>query len=235
MAGACTFTCPEGYTDCSGACADLQRDPENCGSCAFRCGAGDNCYDGECLVACPGGFHDCSGTCRDWDSDRMNCGACENECLDGERCSGGTCVVSCEAPLISCPHDADGDTLTAVLAGGTTDGLLTLNGDGSFTYTPDPDWHGTDGFTYLADDGQLEGGPAARLFASGKAAAAAVLQALAPDDHVVAPHVMYWGLRNFLVDFAGTWGLGLDFFDPGDPDALARTVLPDQVRVLGHE
>ena len=44
----------------------------------------------------------------------------------------------------------------------------------------------------------LEGGDAAMLFASGMAAATAVFQALAPGDHVVAPKVMYWSLRNWL-------------------------------------
>jgi len=82
---------------------------------------------------------------------------------------------------------------------------------------------------------ELEGGSAARLFASGKAAAAAVLQALAPGDHVVAPQVMYWGLRNFLVDFAETWGLGLDLFDPSDPDALARAVKPERTKLVWIE
>jgi len=106
---------------CSGACVDLMRDTDNCGSCGSRCGAGENCYDGSCLAACPGGFTDCSGTCRDLDSDRLNCGACENACLDGERCASGTCEVTCEAPLISCPHDSDGDTvMDATMCSDTT-------------------------------------------------------------------------------------------------------------------
>ena len=41
------------------------------------------------------------------------------------------------------------DVLTVVLpAGAPTHGTLTLNGDGSFTYVPDADYHGTDTFTY---------------------------------------------------------------------------------------
>ena len=46
----------------------------------------------------------------------------------------------------------------------------------------------------------LEGGRASLLFASGMAAATAVFQALAPGDHVLAPKVMYWSLRNWLMD-----------------------------------
>jgi uncharacterized repeat protein (TIGR01451 family) len=49
--------------------------------------------------------------------------------------------------------DADGDPLTAVLAGGPTHGALTLNADGSFIYTPDADYFGSDTFTYMANDG----------------------------------------------------------------------------------
>src|SRR6476659_2190841 len=47
----------------------------------------------------------------------------------------------------------------------------------------------------------LEGGHQSLLFASGMAAATAVFQALAPGDHVVAPAVMYWSLRNWLKNF----------------------------------
>jgi len=51
--------------------------------------------------------------------------------------------------------DVDGEALTAVLVGGPAHGSLTLNADGSFTYTPDADWNGTDTFTYMANDGSV--------------------------------------------------------------------------------
>ena len=73
----------------------------------------------------------------------------------------------------------------------------------------------------LAD---LEGGAAARLFASGKAAAAALVQALAPGDRIVAPRIMYWGLRNWLLDFSQTWGLELELFDSDEAGAMERAV-----------
>ena len=50
-------------------------------------------------------------------------------------------------------RDADGDSLTAELVSGPTHGELSLNGDGTFTYTPDPQFLGFDSFTYLANDG----------------------------------------------------------------------------------
>ena len=49
--------------------------------------------------------------------------------------------------------DADGDTLTALLQTGPASGTLDLETDGSFTYTPDPDFNGQDTFTYVATDG----------------------------------------------------------------------------------
>jgi VCBS repeat-containing protein len=45
--------------------------------------------------------------------------------------------------------------LTAVLVNGPA-GTLILNTDGSFTYEPDQDFFGTDGFTYKANDGTLD-------------------------------------------------------------------------------
>jgi VCBS repeat-containing protein len=49
--------------------------------------------------------------------------------------------------------DGDGDPLTAALVSGPSNGGLTLNADGSFTYTPDADFNGSDSFTYVANDG----------------------------------------------------------------------------------
>ena len=64
---------------------------------------------------------------------------------------------------------------------------------------------------------ELEAGPAALLFSSGSAAAVAVVQSLKPGDHIVAPKIMYWGLRSWLISFCDQWGLGLDLFDAADP------------------
>ena len=51
--------------------------------------------------------------------------------------------------------DEDEDDLTAVEeeGGGPSSGTLDLQSSGQFTYTPDPDFVGTDHFTYLAYDG----------------------------------------------------------------------------------
>jgi VCBS repeat-containing protein len=57
--------------------------------------------------------------------------------------------------------DAEGDALSAVLVTGPAHGTLALSPDGGFTYTPDPEYHGPDAFTYIASDGSLGSGVAA--------------------------------------------------------------------------
>lgn len=70
---------------------------------------------------------------------------------------------------------------------------------------------------------RLEGGATAALFASGMAAASAVLLALQPGARVVAPRDMYWGLRNWLIQFCANWQIRLDFHE--DEAGLARLLL----------
>jgi cystathionine gamma-synthase len=81
----------------------------------------------------------------------------------------------------------------------------------------------------------LEGGAATLLFSSGMAAAAAVFQCLPRDSHVVAPQVMYWGLRGWLRNFAEPWGLAVDFVDATSLDALRRAVRPGRTRLIWIE
>ncbi|QRD53658.1 tandem-95 repeat protein (plasmid) [Pseudosulfitobacter pseudonitzschiae] len=52
--------------------------------------------------------------------------------------------------------DADGDTLThSVEAGdGASNGTVVMNADGTYTYTPNADFNGTDSFTYTVKDGK---------------------------------------------------------------------------------
>jgi VCBS repeat-containing protein len=64
-------------------------------------------------------------------------------------------VVSAEQGLLANDSDPDEDELTAVLSRLPSHGDLTLNDDGSFTYTPDADFFGSDSFSYRAFDGTL--------------------------------------------------------------------------------
>jgi uncharacterized delta-60 repeat protein len=74
--------------------------------------------------------------------------------------------LTVQAPgVLANSSDPDGDPRTAVLFGyqgapGPSHGTLTLNPDGSFTYTPNHNFYGTDGFTFRAFDGSLYSTPA---------------------------------------------------------------------------
>jgi VCBS repeat-containing protein len=52
--------------------------------------------------------------------------------------------------------DAQNDALAAILVSGPLHGLLTLNSNGSFSYSPVADYDGADSFTYKASDGSLD-------------------------------------------------------------------------------
>ncbi len=81
----------------------------------------------------------------------------------------------------------------------------------------------------------LEGGQQALLFASGMAAATAVFQALQPGDHVLAPKVMYWSLRNWLTTFATEWGLQVELIDMTSPAAVLAAMQPGRTKLVWIE
>jgi cystathionine gamma-synthase len=116
----------------------------------------------------------------------------------------------------------------------------------SSTYLRDPDNQYRSGRVYARADNPafdqaeavlnaLEGGHQTLLFASGMAAATAVFQALAPGDHVLAPKVMYWSLRNWLTTFAVSWGLDVELIDMTSPDAVRAAVRPGKTRLVWIE
>ncbi len=102
--------------------------------------------------------------------------------------------------------DADNDTLTFSVINGPASGSLTINpADGSFTYTPNADFSGSDSFTFTSSDGQVEAGPAtititvneindppvARVDNTGKAAAGSQVtldgsRSTDPDDGIAS-------------------------------------------------
>ena len=68
-------------------------------------------------------------------------------------------TVNCDTLSPSVPgvlandFDQDGDPLTAVLVDDVSNGTLSFNADGAFTYTPAAGFEGNDSFTYYANDG----------------------------------------------------------------------------------
>lgn len=81
----------------------------------------------------------------------------------------------------------------------------------------------------------LEGGANALLFSSGMAAATAVFLALKPGDHVIAPKVMYWALRNWLQKDAVAWGLEVSFIDMDKIGDVAATLQPGKTKLVWLE
>ncbi|MCZ8374132.1 MAG: aminotransferase class I/II-fold pyridoxal phosphate-dependent enzyme [Beijerinckiaceae bacterium] len=81
----------------------------------------------------------------------------------------------------------------------------------------------------------LEDARSAMVFGSGMSAAVAVFLALKPGDHIVAPKVMYWALRNWLMKDAAEWGLVTDFVDTADLAAVEAAIRPGKTRMIWLE
>jgi cystathionine gamma-synthase len=114
------------------------------------------------------------------------------------------------------------------------------------TFIRDPDNQYRSGRSYARADNPtfdhaeallnaLEGGAGCLTFASGMAAATTVFQILAPGDHVVAPTVMYWGLRKWLSTFGRERGLVVDLVDASDLDNIAAALRPGATKLVWIE
>ncbi|WP_235584740.1 Ig-like domain-containing protein [Thiomicrospira sp. WB1] len=64
-----------------------------------------------------------------------------------------TAVTISAADLLSNDSDIDGDTLSIDSFTQPANGTLVDNGDGTFSYTPNADYNGSDSFTYTVSDG----------------------------------------------------------------------------------
>jgi cystathionine gamma-synthase len=74
---------------------------------------------------------------------------------------------------------------------------------------------------------ELEGGAVAAAFASGSAATSALLQALQPGAHVVAPLDAYHGTTAQLKEIFGSWGVQVSFVDMTDLTQLEQAFRPE--------
>jgi hypothetical protein len=108
--------------------------------------------------------------------------------------------------------DADGDALTAQLIGPpATSGEVVLNSNGSFTYTPDSDFNGSDQFSYRASDGEAN------------SAIATVTVTVSPvnDDPTFTPGGDIEVTTLEALAFSDQWASGVD---PGPPDESAQAL-----------
>lgn len=78
----------------------------------------------------------------------------------------------------------------------------------------------------------LEGGAGAAAFASGSVAMMTLFQALAPNDHVLAPDNLYFGIQQMLKTLFAGWGLQSDFVDMTDLALVEKSIRPNTKMVL---
>ena len=123
-----------------------------------------------------------------------------------------TLVVPAPGPL-SNDLDPNGDTLSAILVGGPANGTLNLGADGSFDFTPNAGFVGSDQFTYRASDGSAVSGVATVSIDVSNAAPVALA-----DAATVA--------KNGSVSVAAPGALGNDTDADGDSLDAAVTVPP---------
>jgi len=69
---------------------------------------------------------------------------------------GEVLAADAAAGLLANDTDNEGNPLTASVVTQPSHGTLSLDADGSFTYTPEAGFHGADSFTYRANDGLLD-------------------------------------------------------------------------------
>lgn len=75
---------------------------------------------------------------------------------DGYSTNEDTPLVIGAPGVLTNDTDAESDPLTAIKVTDPSYGSVTLSADGSFTYTPDTDYNGSDSFTYKANDGTAD-------------------------------------------------------------------------------
>ena len=63
--------------------------------------------------------------------------------------------VNSQQGVLKNDSDVGGNAITAIMVGGASFGILTLNPDGSFTYTPLQNFNGVDTFSYVANNSIL--------------------------------------------------------------------------------
>jgi cystathionine gamma-synthase len=78
----------------------------------------------------------------------------------------------------------------------------------------------------------LEQGAETATFASGSAATFTLLQALTPQDHVIAPQSVYFGVQQMLEKIFAPWGLSYTLVDTTDLAAVAAALRPNTRLVL---
>lgn len=81
----------------------------------------------------------------------------------------------------------------------------------------------------------LENGAGALLFASGMAAITTLAETIPQGAHVVAPDVMYYGTRDWLLRLESLGRIRLTLFDSKDPASLGKALRPGETDLVWIE
>jgi len=116
------------------------------------------------------------------------------------------------AGVLSNDSDPDGDSLSAAIVTGPANGTVSLAADGSFLYTPNAGFAGTDSFTYSAGDGT---------------ASAEAIVTITVNDVVQPPATSsdaYSIGEDMVLDIAANWGVLANDIDPQGTAMTAEVV-----------
>lgn len=116
-------------------------------------------------------------------------------------------IVDVDQGVLKNDLNPGGSELTAELVSGPDNGLLLLSSDGSFSYSPDPDWFGFDGFSYKIYDGSQYSN-----------SVMVDIEVYPVDDPPVALNQVVYTLRNLPVAIV----LGAVDVDPGGAISLSN-------------
>lgn len=116
----------------------------------------------------------------------------------------------------------------------------------STTYARDADYRFTAEFSYARSDSpswrvlenvckELDGAADALCFSAGMAAICAFFETVNQGEHIVAPRIMYHGAQDWLRRISEKRGIGLNFFEGGDLQALQASVIPGKTSVVWIE
>jgi VCBS repeat-containing protein len=124
-----------------------------------------------------------------------------------------TLSVLSAAGVLANDSDADGDPLTVLIVNSATQGTLSLNANGSFSYTPAPNFTGSDSFSYRAADG----------FAT-SAVAVVTLTVLASNSVPTAQPDQFVTAKNVALNVSPSSGILANDFD-ADGETLAALLV----------
>ncbi|MCB1559896.1 MAG: tandem-95 repeat protein [Xanthomonadales bacterium] len=117
--------------------------------------------------------------------------------------------VAAGSGVLSNDADVEGQPLTTSLVNDAGFGTLVFNSDGSFSYTPNPDFCGDDGFSYVASDSQPENATSAET--------AVAISVACVNDAPAALADSFNGSRNSVLSVPAPGVLGNDSdVDVGD-------------------